>query len=69
MLQAERPIITIAGSDNLARTEHEVSLGEKIFRDITISSETRKEREEIEPNDKVGTPGWGVDDGDIFLGK
>ena len=53
VLQAERPIITIKGSDNLARTEHDLLRGEKIFRDITINSQTRKEQEETDEIDKI----------------
>ena len=48
VLQAEKPIITITGTSNIARSEHDLQRGEKIFKDIHIVSKTKKEEEEKE---------------------
>eukprot|EP00918_Siedleckia_nematoides_P041966 GHVU01091417.1.p1 GENE.GHVU01091417.1~~GHVU01091417.1.p1 ORF type:complete len:448 (+),score=101.95 GHVU01091417.1:453-1796(+) len=46
VLQPEKPIITLSGTQNLARSEHDLVRGEKLFFDLTILSRTRKEEEE-----------------------
>jgi len=45
--QAEKPIIRITGATSVARSEKNFTRGVKIFKDVMITSETRKEREEM----------------------
>ncbi len=44
---AEKPIITLTGTENIARNEHNYTRGVKMFQTVTISSQTRKEQEEM----------------------
>lgn len=46
--RAEKPIITISGSDGLARDEHNFTRGVKLFQGVQIISQTRKEAEELD---------------------
>jgi len=53
VLQAEKPIITVSGTTNLARNENDFLNGQKIFWDLSIMSRTRKEEEEaVDGDDK-----------------
>ncbi len=44
---AEKPIITLTGTENIARNEHNYTRGVKMFQTVSISSQTRKEQEEM----------------------
>ncbi len=51
--QAEKPIITISGTENIARDEHNFTRGVKMFQTVQITSQTRKEAEEQDDDDDV----------------
>ena len=46
--QAEKPIITISGTRDIARNEYNYTRGVKLFQDVQIISQTRKEAEELD---------------------
>ena len=46
--QAEKPIITVSGTRDIARNEYNYTRGVKLFQDVQIISQTRKEAEELD---------------------
>lgn len=52
---AEKPIITISGTENVARAEFNYTRGVKIFQTVQILSQTRQEAEEIDDDVSTGS--------------
>ena len=46
--RAEKPIITISGTSDIARNEFNYTRGVKMFQNVQIISQTRKEAEELD---------------------
>ena len=51
--QAEKPIITISGTQDIARNEYNYTRGVKMFQNVQIISQTRKEAEELDDDVSV----------------
>jgi len=45
--QPEQPIITLSGTENIAKEEHDIVRGEKILKDLVIIARTKQEEEEL----------------------